>query len=44
MNSYRGVFDRHQERPGSVGIEFITWRAEINQVFCHAERLGISRD
>jgi len=28
-----------------VGIEFITWRAEINaQVFCHAERLGLSRD
>ena len=34
-----GVFDRRQKRASSVGIEFITWRAEINQAFCHAERL-----
>jgi len=38
------VFDRRQEHTGPVGIEFMTWRAEINQAFCHAERLELSRD
>jgi hypothetical protein len=41
----RRVFDRHQEHASSVGIELMTWRAEINaSSFCHAERLELSRD